>query len=131
MDRAPSHVLPQTIWSVDLETVRNRLGEGVNKLGSIGSSVIVGRVVGENVGSGVSVITGVPVGGVVVGSAVLITNKSGVCVAGRPNGVAVGAGVPVGVDVPRKGIENGNPLHPETREIITITTMLFFIVNTL
>ena len=115
---------------MDLVTVRNRLGEGVNKLGSIGSSVIVGRMVGEKVGSGVSVISGVPVGGVVVGSAVLITNRSGVCVGGSPNGVAVGAGVPVGVDVPRKGIENGNPLHPERREIITITTMLFFIIIT-
>ena len=89
MDRAPSHVLPHTICSVDLWTDKNKLGEGVNKLGSIGSSVIVGRIVGVKVGKGVFVITGVPVGGVVVGSAVLITNKSGVCVAGNPNGVAV------------------------------------------
>ena len=65
-------------------------GDGVNKLGSSGSSVIVDRMVGVNVGKGVSVMRGVPVGGVVVGSGVLITNKSGVCVAGSPNGVAVG-----------------------------------------
>jgi hypothetical protein len=66
------------------------LGEGVNKLGSTGSSVIVGRMVDVKVGKGVFVIMGVPVGGVVVGSGVLITNKSGVCVAGKPKGVAVG-----------------------------------------
>src|SRR5688500_13743834 len=90
IDRAPSQVLPQTSGSVDLWTVKNKLGEGVNKLGSIGSSVMVGRVVGVKVGKGVSVRSGVPVGGVVVGSGVLITNKSGVCVAGKPNGVTVG-----------------------------------------
>lgn len=90
MDRAPSHVLPHTICSVDLWTDKKMLGEGVNKLGSTGSSVIVGRMVDVKVGKGVFVIRGVPVGGVVVGSGVLITNKSGVCVAGKPKGVAVG-----------------------------------------
>jgi hypothetical protein len=47
-------------------------------------------MVGVKVGKGVSVTSGVPVGGVVVGCAVLITNKSGVKDAGKPNGVALG-----------------------------------------
>ena len=92
----------------------------MNKLGSIGSSVIVGRAVGVKVGKGVFVTSGVPVGGVVVGSGVLITNKSGVKVAGKPNGVTVGPGVFTGVGVCRKGIEIGKPEQPERREIITI-----------
>jgi len=112
---------------VDLWTVRNKLGEGVNKLGSIGSSVMVGRVVGVNVGKGVSVRSGVPVGGVVVGSGVLITNKSGVCVAGKPNGVTVGPTVFTGVGVCRKGMEIGKPAQPERREIITIIKINLFI----
>jgi len=65
------------------------LGDGVNRLGSIGSSVMVGRVVGVNVGNGVLVIRGVPVDGVVVGSDVLMTNKFGVNVGCREKGVAV------------------------------------------
>ena len=92
----------------------------MNKLGSIGSSVMVGRVVGVKVGKGVSVRSGVPVGGVVVGSGVLITNKSGVCVAGKPNGVTVGPSVYTGVGVCRKGSEIGKPAQPDRREIITI-----------
>jgi hypothetical protein len=90
MDRAPSQVLPQTIKPVLLWTDRKILGDGVNKLGSIGSRVIVGRIVAVKVGAGVLVARGVPVGGVVDGSAVLITNRFGVLVAGRENGVAVG-----------------------------------------
>jgi hypothetical protein len=113
-------VLPHTIWSVDLWTVKNRLGEGVNKLGSIGSSVMVARMVGVKVGRGVSVMIGVPVGGVVVGGRVLITNKSGVFEAGNPKGVAVGPGVLTVVGVCRKGSEIGNPEQPERREIMTI-----------
>src|SRR3990172_3823215 len=109
MDRAPSQVLPQTIWSVERCTVRNRLGEGVKRLGSIGSSVIVGRMVGVKVGGGGSVTRGGPVAGVVVGACVLITKRSGVCVAGSPKGVAVGWGRFVCVGVPRKGIESGTP----------------------
>jgi hypothetical protein len=96
------------------------LGEGVNKLGSIGSSVMVARTVGVKVGRGVSVMIGVPVGGVVVGCRVLITNKSGVFEAGNPNGVAVGAGVFTIVGVCRNGSEIGKPEQPERREIITI-----------
>ena len=103
------------------------MGEGVNKLGSIGSSVMVGRVVGVNVGKGVSVRSGVPVGGVVVGSGVLSTNRSGVCVAGKPNGVAVGPSVFTGVGVCRKGSEIGKPAQPERREIITIIKINLFI----
>ena len=70
-------------------TARNKLGEGVNRLGSTGSRVIVGRIVGVNVGAGVSVICGVPVGGVVVGSSVFSTKKSGVNVGSREKGVGV------------------------------------------
>ena len=103
------------------------MGEGVNKLGSIGSSVMVGRVVGVKVGKGVSVRSGVPVGGVVVGSGVLITNKSGVCVAGKPNGVTVGPSVYTGVGVCRKGSEIGKPAQPDRREIITIIKINLFI----
>jgi len=105
---------------VDLWTVKNKLGDGVNKLGSIGSSVMVGRIVGVKVGKGVSVTSGVPVGVVVVGCGVLITNRSGVCVAGNPNGVAVGPAVFTGVGVCRNGSEIGKPEQPERREIITI-----------
>lgn len=92
----------------------------MNKLGSIGSSVMVGRMVGVKVGIGVFVMMGVPVGGVVVGCAVLITNKSGVCVAGKPNGVTVGPWVFTAVGVCRNGSEIGKPEQPERREIITI-----------
>jgi hypothetical protein len=77
-------------------------------------------MVGVKVGRGVSVRIGVPVGGVVVGCRVLITNKSGVFEAGNPNGVAVGPGVFTGVDVCRNGSEIGKPEQPERREIITI-----------
>jgi hypothetical protein len=112
---------------VDLWTVKNKLGDGVNKLGSSGSSVMVGRMVGVKVGRGVFVMSGVPVGGVVVGCAVLITNKSGVFEAGSPNGVAVSPGVFTGVEVCRNGMEIGDPLHPARRETITVTKTIFFI----
>ncbi len=59
------------------------LGDGVKKIGSIGSSVIVGRIVAVNSGVGVSVTRGVPVDGVLVAARVLSTNKSGVFVAGK------------------------------------------------
>ncbi len=58
-------------------------------MGSMGSSVIVGRVVGVNVGKGVLVTGGVSVEGVVVGGIVLSTNKSGVYVACSEYGVTV------------------------------------------
>ena len=83
----------------------------MNKLGSIGSSVIVGRMVGVKVGKGVSVTSGVPVGGVVVGCGVLITNKSGVFEAGNPNGVAVGPNVFTEWALQER--KAGNPLHPK------------------
>lgn len=65
-------------------------------------------------------IFGVPVGGVVVGAWVLITNKSGVKVAGKPNGVAVGPGGLTVVGVPKKGREIGNAVHPARREMMTV-----------
>jgi len=119
MDRAPSHVLPHTIWLVFLWTERNRFGEGVNRLGSIGSSVIVGRVVEVKVGEGVSVMMGVPVGGVVVGADVLITNKSGVLEACNAKGVAVGCGGLVGVGDCKNGIETGKEEQPARMETST------------
>ena len=102
----------------------------MNKLGSIGSSVMVGRMVGVKVGKGVSVTSGVPVGGVVVGCGVLITNKSGVFEAGNPNGVAVGPNVFTGVGVCRNG-SDGNPLHPERSEIIRRIKAVFFMKHLL
>ena len=72
-------------------------GEGVKRLGVMGSSVIVERMVGEKMGNGVFVLRGRPFEAVEVGSEVLITNRSGVLEAGRENGVAVGAGELVGV----------------------------------
>jgi hypothetical protein len=106
------------------------LGEGVNKLGSSGSRVMVGRKVGVRVGCGVSVMGGVPVGGVpvTVDSSVLNTNTSSVCVGSREKGVAVKAGGLVGVGVPRNGIETGRPLHPERRRIKIRTGLSFFII---
>ena len=97
------------------------LGEGVNRLGSIGSSVIVGRNVGVKVGTRVLVGGGVPVpvNGVPEDSAVLITNKLGVLVAGNvgnEKGVAVGAGEFAGAGVCKNGIEIGSPLQPARRE---------------
>ena len=96
-------------------------------MGSIGSSVMVGRNVGVSVGSGVSVMSGVPVGGVPVGSSVLSTNRSAVCVGSNEKGVAVRAGGLVGVGVPKNGIETGSPLHPERRKIRISTSFSFFI----
>ena len=120
IERSPSQVLPHTIKFVLLCTVRNRFGEGVNKLGSIGSRVMVGRKVGVNVGTRVFVGVGggvpVPVKGVAEDSAVLITNKSGVLVSGKENGVAVGAGELTGVGVCKNGMETGSPLQLAKRE---------------
>jgi hypothetical protein len=99
-----------------LWTVRNIFGEGVNRLGSIGSSVMVERKVAVNAGTGVSVIRGNPVGGVFVAGEVLMTNRSGVLEAGNENGVAVGAGELVTVGVWRKGIEIGSEEQPERME---------------
>jgi hypothetical protein len=114
---------------VERWTVRKILGEGVNRLGSTGARVIVGRNVGVKVGSGVgvSVGSGVPVPGVPVGSSVLSTNRSGVFVGPSEKGVAVGAGELVSVGVPKKGIETGSPLHPESRKIRIRTRLNFFI----
>jgi hypothetical protein len=54
----------------------NMLGEGVNNMGSIGSSVMVGRIVAVHVGRAVWVTESVEE----VGAMVLSTNKSGVFV---------------------------------------------------
>ena len=97
MERAPSQVLPQTISVVLFRTERNRLGEGVNRLGSMGSSVMVARKVGVETMVGVSVTDTSPAAAVTVDSAVLITKKSGVLEAGNANGVAVALGGLVGV----------------------------------
>ena len=108
----------------------NRLGEGVNRFGLIGSSVIVARLVGGNVnvGSGVFVTTGVPVPGwsVVVGGNVLSTKRSGVNVGSREYGVAVGLGVLIWVGVCKNGIDTGNPEHPESIEINKRIKTIFF-----
>ena len=101
-------------------------GEGVNRLGSIGSSVIVGRMVAVKVCVGVLVISGVPVGGVVVGACVFSTNKFGVNVGCNENGVAVGGGGLVGVGDWRNGIETGSEAQPARRETITATKNNFF-----
>jgi len=76
-------------------------------------------MVAVNVGSAVSVGSGVPVPGVVEDSAVLITNKFGVFVGCSEKGVAVGAGelITTGVGVCRNGMEIGSPLQPARREI--------------
>lgn len=100
--------------------------DGVNKLISNGSRVIVGRFVSVKVGKGVFETFGVPVGGVVVGRSVLITKKSGVKVAGRLNGVAVAFGGLVGIDVPRNGIETGNAVHPASTDMIMTMNTSFF-----
>ena len=60
----------------------------MNRLGSTGSNVMVGRLVGVKVGEGVKVSSGVFVSGVVVADK-LIEKRSGVNDAGKPNGVAV------------------------------------------
>jgi hypothetical protein len=83
IERAPSQAPPQTRREVERCTDRNKLGEGVNRLGLIGSRVIVDRTVGVKVGKGVSATRGVSVKGVVVGANVLSTNRSGVFVASR------------------------------------------------
>ncbi len=87
----------------------------------MGSSVIVGRNVGVNVGTRVFVGGGVPVpvNGVPEDSAVLITNKLGVFVAGtvgNEKGVAVGAGEFTPEGVCKNGMEIGSPLQPANRE---------------
>ena len=99
-------------------TERKIFGDGVNKLGSIGSSVIVARIVGVLVGSGVFVAGScvVPGGRVADGSAELITNKFGVLVGGKENGVAVGLGEALGTWVCRNGMETGSPLQLDRRE---------------
>ena len=61
-------------------------------MGSMGSSVMVERLVAVKIAVGVFVINASPVDAVVVGSEVLITKKSGVLEAGNANGVAVGWG---------------------------------------
>jgi hypothetical protein len=72
-------------------------------------------------------VMGVPVGGVPVGSIVLSTNRSGVCVGSSEKGVGVTAGGLVGVGVTKNGIETGSPLHPERRKMRIRTAFNFFI----
>ena len=74
-------------------------GEGVNRLGEMGSSVIVERKVEVKIGMGVSVFTGALINPVGVVVAVLMTKRSGVLEAGNAKGVAVGAGELVTVGV--------------------------------
>lgn len=56
----------------------------------MGSRVIVERMVGVKIGRGVFVLNGALLRDVPLGSAVLMTNRSGVLDAGKANGVAVG-----------------------------------------
>jgi hypothetical protein len=102
----------------------------VNKLGSTGSRVMVERLVGVNVGNGVLVISGVPVGGVVDGSAVLMTNKLGVFEACNEKGVAVGLGEPTGAEtgVCRNGIDRGGKPLQLARSTSIKTENNFFII---
>ena len=86
--------------------------------------MIVGRTVGVDVGNRVFLTTGVRVGGVVVGRAVLITNKSGVNVEGRLKGVAVGCGGLVEVGGCKNG--SGNAVHPARSEMMTATNTTRF-----
>jgi len=86
---------------------------------------MVGRMVGVFVGNGVFVTFGVPVGGVVVASCVLITNRSGVNVAGNPNGVAEGAGELVCVG-DRKERDSGSAEHPASRAMMVEVRMSRF-----
>ena len=110
-------MVPHTICLVDRSGGRNKGAEGVNRCTSWGARVMVGRVVGVKVGKGVSVMRGVPVGGVVVGACVFRANKSGVNVAGRLKGVAVGFVGGGGVGEERNGIESsGRAVHPATSE---------------
>jgi hypothetical protein len=107
------------------------LGEGVKSMGSIGSSVIVGRMVGVRVGCGVFVTSGVPVDGVDVGMEVFSTKRLGVLVGSSENGVAVngdGCSACAGVGVPRNGISNGNPVQPERSKTMTEMRTDFFII---
>jgi hypothetical protein len=109
-------------------TERKIFGEGVNRLGAIGSSVIVERNVGVKNGKGVFVASGDSLSDVVVGSAVLMTNRSGVLEAGNANGVAVGAGELVGVGDCKNGIDMGSEEQPERREIIIAMKIVRFII---
>jgi len=92
MEREPSHEYPQTSWLVDFESNIKGFGPGVNKFGSTGSIVMVGRVVTVKLGIGVLVTRGVPVGGVLVGPWVLMANRSGVLVLSSGINVTVGIG---------------------------------------
>lgn len=127
--RSPWQVLPHTIRLVLFVTLRNRFGDGVNRLGSIGSRVIVGRVVAVNVGGGVFVAGScvTPSGSVADGSAVLITNRFGVFVGCSEKGVAVGFSDAVGTGVCKNGMETGRPLQPDTRDINKNKHMNLFI----
>ena len=57
--------------------------------------------------------------GVVVGGKVLSTNKFGVLVGPKENGVTVGLGELGGTGVCRKGTAIGAPEHPERRTKMT------------
>jgi len=112
-------------WFVDLWLVTNNCGPGVKRLMSSGSSVMVGRTVGEKVGRGVSVTRGVPVGGVVVASAVLMANRSGVNVSGKPNAVGVGPVALVCVGC-RKDRESGSDAQPARSEMMAVMIIIRF-----
>jgi hypothetical protein len=81
------------------------------------------------VGSGVLVAGScvVPGGSVEDGSAVLITNRFGVFVGCKENGVAVGLGEATEVGVCRKGMDTGSPLQLDRRETNRIKNKDLFI----
>jgi hypothetical protein len=90
---------------------------------------MVGRLVGVKVGKGVFVISGVPVPGVVVDSAVLMTNRLGVLLACNEKGVAVGRGEAGGRGVCRNGREMGGiPLQLARRSRVIRTAYSCFII---
>ena len=64
------------------------------------------------------------------GSAVLITNRFGVFVGSKENGVAVGLGEATAKDVGvwRKGMEMGSPLQLDKRETNRIKNKDLFII---
>ena len=108
-------------------------GDGVNKLGSIGSRVIVGRKVAVVVGvrvNGLGVTPGSSVGGISVGPSVFIENGSRVGVA-VGNSVTVGATVFVGAAVAvfrNDRSTSGRAEHPVSMIARRIDMVLFTLV---
>jgi hypothetical protein len=100
----------------------------VKRLGSMGSRVMVERLVGVEVGKGVLVTTGAPGTGEVVGSEVLMTNRFGVNVGFSEKGVAVGWAALIGVGLCRKdGSAIGSPLQPDSTDTSIVININLFI----